>query len=406
MLDQQILLASCKSREAWEKVRKYISSRELSPNIGFWWKLVQEYYERDRKAESINLEVLRELGKTRIQNPKHVDGLIGALVASDHGTSPANITVAALAVLRNNRAAEFASAAFSGDYKKSQELLEEVNDLWSKDSLEAEEEEVLRAAPAEELFSVVGQERRIPILPTALNIRVGGGVLPGQHILIFGRTEIGKSSFVINLMAGFIKQRQRVLYVGNEDEINAVKFRLMCRVTGKTAQEVEATKAESISLYRARGAEDLCRLVHMQPGTIEAIEKEVGEFKPAVLVLDQIRNLSSGEDGMTRKLEANAIRFRSLLARHNLVGVSVTQASDKSDRNSADTPVWLAAGDVDSSRVGLPAQADLMLGVGGNQEMISRGQRAISICKNKLFSGPQSREGFICNLDVARNIVT
>jgi hypothetical protein len=406
VLDQQILLASCKSRSAWEKVSRYIGVRELSPNVGFWWKLLEEYYGRDKKTDSVDLEVLRELGKAKIQNPKHLDGILGILDADAVDTSPSNIVAASLGILRNNRAAEFASAAFSGDTKKAQEILSEINELWEKESLDEEAEEVIRAVPAEDIFKLTGQDSRIPILPQSLNVRVGGGVLPGQHILIFGRTEIGKSSFVINLMAGFIRQRQKVLYVGNEDEINGVKARLLCRIIGKSHQEAERDPAGSAALFRGRGGEDFARLVHMQPGSIEAIEREVQEYRPSVLILDQIRNLSASEDGMTRKMESNAIRFRSLLARYNLVGVSVTQASDKSDRNSADLPVWLSAGDVDSSRVGLPAQADLMLGIGGNQDMISRGQRAISICKNKLFSGPQSREGVICNFDVSRNIVS
>lgn len=406
MLDQQLLTAACQSRPAWEKVSKYITAKELSPNIGFWWKLVQEYYERDRKAERVDLAVLRELGTSRIQNPKHVDGILVALPVSFDGSSAANAVTAALGVLRNNRAAEFASAAFAGEAKKASALLEDLNELWGKDSLDAEEDTIIRAVPVEELFNRVGTANRIPILPQALNIRVGGGVLPGQHVLIFGRTEIGKSSFVINLMAGFIRQKQKVLYVGNEDEINSVKARLLCRITGKSQQEAESDTAGGSKLFRDRGGEDYSRMVHMQPGSIESIEREIQEYRPSVLILDQIRNLAASEDGMTRKLEANAIRFRSLLSRYNLIGVSVTQASDKSDKNSADLPVWLSAGDVDSSRVGLPAQADLMLGIGGNTEMIQRGQRAISICKNKLFSGPQSREGFICNFDVSRNVIS
>lgn len=34
--------------------------------------------------------------------------------------------------------------------------------------------------------------------------------------------------------------------------------------------------------------------------------------------------------------------------------------------------------------------------------MIARGQRSISLCKNKLDAGPTSREGFIVEFDLAR----
>jgi hypothetical protein len=405
MLDNQILAAAISSREAYDKIEKHLSFKEFSPHIGFWWKALSAYYQRDRKASTCDRAVLLELGSAQITNPKHRDAILGALPENSDGVSVPNVVSAALGLLRTNRAAEFASAAIGGDSKKAAKLLEEVNDLYGKEDFE-DASEVIVASPIEQLFERVGSEKRIPVLPQSLNIRLGGGVLPGHHILVFGRTEIGKSAFVINLVAGFIKQKQRVLYVGNEDEINNVKARFVCRITGKTMQEVEADKDGAIATYTDRGAEQLLRLVHMQPGTIEEIDKECEAFRPSVLVLDQIRNLGSVEEGMTRRIEANAIAFRSLLSKYSLVGVSVTQASDKSERNSADLPVWLSAGDVDSSRVGLPGTADLMVGIGGNQEMISRGQRALSICKNKLFSGPQSREGLIVSVDLARSLIT
>ena len=405
MLEQQILAAAMAEREAYDKLEKHLSFKEFSPHVGFWWKALSAYYARDKRASSADRAILLELGQSGITNPKHRDAILGALPESSDGVSVPNVIAAALSLLRSNRAAEFASAAIGGDSKKAAKLLEEVNDLYGKEDFE-EESEVIVASPIEELFAIVGSEKRIPILPAALNTRVGGGVLPGHHLLIFGRTEIGKSAFVINLVAGFIKQKQRVLFIGNEDEINNVKARFVCRITGKTMQEVEAEKGSAVSCYKQRGAEDLLRLVHMQPGTIEEIDKECDSFRPSVVVLDQIRNLGSAEEGMTRRIEANAIAFRSLLSKYSLVGVSVTQASDKSERNSADLPVWLSAGDVDSSRVGLPGTADLMIGIGGSQEMISRGQRALSICKNKLFSGPQSREGLIVSVDLARSLIT
>ena len=136
------------------------------------------------------------------------------------------------------------------------------------------------------------------------------------------------------------------------------------------------------------------------------MKKCVEEWPTDIVFLDQIRNLSSNEDGMTRRLEHSAIVFRALVATHGLVGVAITQAGDRSKTHNADSPVWLSTGDVDSSRVGLPAQADLMLGIGGNADMIARGQRAISIVKNKCYSGPNSREGVIVNVDLARNIVS
>ena len=108
---------------------------------------------------------------------------------------------------------------------------------------------------------------------------------------------------------------------------------------------------------------------------------------------------------MTQRMEHNAIRFRSLLNREKLIGLSVTQAGDRSQGHNQDGPLYLSAGDVDSSRVGLPGTADLQVGIGSNKEMMARGLRMLNFAKNKLSSDPGSREPLIVRFDLARSMV-
>lgn len=403
MLDKQVLAATIADRSAFERVHKHLSPKEFSPQTGFWWKLLSEYYARDSAARHADRATLLAIGESRITNPKHRDGIIAALGEPDSTVSSANVVSAVLGLKRYNASAEFASAAMGGDSDKAQKLLGVVNELWQRDGLDSEER--IYAASIDDIFAVVGAERRLKVSPAQLNERIGGGVLPGHHILIFGRTEVGKTAFTINLAAGFIKRGLKVLYVGNEDEINVTKGRFICRLTRRTWNEVEADKRVTSKLFVDAGGEARLRCVHLQPGSVESTRRDIDEFEPAVIVVDQLRNMSGPEEGMTQRMEGNAIRFRNLISEYNITGVSVTQAGNRDQRHNEDSPIWLGSGDVDSSRVGLPAQADLMLGIGANSEMLSRGQRAISMVKNKLASGPNSREGFIVQMDTSRCIV-
>ena len=174
----------------------------------------------------------------------------------------------------------------------------------------------------------------------------------------------------------------------------------------RSSAEIESATEESIRRYRELGGEEFIKFVHMQPGTVTMIAKEVESYEPQILVIDQLRNLEDKNDGLTQKMEANAIRVRNLLAEYAILGITVAQAGDRSSGHYADPPVFLGTGDVDSSRVGYPATTDLLLGVGGNNAMLQRGQRAISIAKNKLNCGPKSREGFICSFDLSTGVVT
>jgi hypothetical protein len=141
----------------------------------------------------------------------------------------------------------------------------------------------------------------------------------------------------------------------------------------------------------------------MQPGTIPELAKECERFKPDFLFVDQIRNVSAGDAEITPRLEANATGFRNLVSRFGIVGVGVAQARDASQSHNAEPPVWLSTGDIADSRVGLPAQMDLIIGIGGNSDMLRRNQRSISLCKNKLSADPGAREGFIVEVDLARS---
>jgi DNA helicase HerA-like ATPase len=402
-LERQVLNACIEDRRAYERVKDHVSPKDFTPAIKFWWGILSEYYGRDSGSTRAERAVLGQLGEQRISNPKHVSTIMGALAVPDSPSSSPNVVAAVLGLRRYNAAAEFAAAAMAGDAEKARELLGEVNELWEVDTLGTGNNEQQYAVSIEYLFDVVGSQNRIPILPVALNERIGGGVMEGHNILVFGRTEVGKSTFAINMAAGLVRKGHRVLYIGNEDGINALKGRFVCRLTGKRWSEVEANRGEAIRIFRERGGEDNLSLVHMQPGTISQISAEIERFEPRFVFVDQIRNLASREIDLTPRLEANATGFRNLISRHRVVGVGIAQARDASQSHNAEPPIWLSTGDIADSRVGLPSQMDLILGIGGDSNMLARNQRSISLCKNKLAADEKSREGFIVEFDLARS---
>ncbi len=62
-----------------------------------------------------------------------------------------------------------------------------------------------------------------------------------------------------------------------------------------------------------------------------------------------------------------------------MLTLSVTQAGD-----SASGKLVLETGDVDFSNVGIPAQADVMVGIGFDATFEAEGLRNISLPKNKI----------------------
>lgn len=373
--------------------------RDFSPTTGYWWKILEEAYARDRNARSIDRTTFGLLGKQAIPSPKQEAILMAVLEGLESSVSPINTVHIALELKRKNLTAEFASASMSGDKKKADKLLSDLNAIWSADGFEQEQAEWNDARATNELFDRVGQAQRIPFGCPAINNKLGGGLLPGHHVVIFGRTEVGKSTFVIDSTVRLLKSNQRVLYIGNEDQIDILKLRVVGRYLRKTQAELEsADRSEVASAFSE--AESNLLMTQLHSGGVDSIRERVLEWKPDVLVVDQIRNLTGAEDGMTQRMEQNAIKIRSLLLECGIVGVSVTQANDRSERHGQEPPVFLQTGDVDSSRVGLPAQADVMLGIGANRDMQARGERYISFAKNKCSSAQDAHTGLVVNFDL------
>jgi KaiC/GvpD/RAD55 family RecA-like ATPase len=406
MFDAQLIAATLQSRAAWEILAPHITKDDMTPLAGFWYEAVAEWYAHDHMAQRIDKSLLVAQGRKRIKNPKHEEALLGFMDDLPEAPSPSNVAQIVLELKRHNVGMELAAAIAAQDSKRVGKLYREFGELQAATTLKSRSS-FEDAVEWDKLDEVVGDDKRIPLSPKLLNERCNGGALPGHHILIFGRPEVGKSTFVINMTRGFLKSGQRVLYVGNEDNINVLKRRMRCRLTLMTEEEIKAdpTGANKLAEQREKENGGALFMRHIHRGTDADLDRAIEDFEPTVLVYDQLRNHDGSGDKMTQKLETVAITHRSRLSRYGLVGVSVTQANDRTERYGQEPPEWLGMADVDSSRTGLPAQADLMIGIGAKQEHLQRNERCISIPKNKLSSDVKSKRGFVVSYDLHRSVV-
>jgi archaellum biogenesis ATPase FlaH len=240
------------------------------------------------------------------------------------------------------------------------------------------EEEFSSVTPSSLLASHFSRDNLIELWPRPLNDLVEGGAKPGHHILVFAPTEMGKTLMVINMVAGFLKNSHKVLYCGNEDPAADILMRMMSRLTGMTKYEIQDSPGKAEQLLGQRNW-DLFTLVSLSPGTFGQIHKLVEKYRPKVVVLDQLRNISVDSENRTQALEKAATYARNLAKRYGVLVVSVAQAGDSASRKTV-----LDRGDVDSSNVGIPGQCDLMIGIGADASMEEKGLRMLSFPKNKL----------------------
>lgn len=405
MLDAALIAACIASKEAWERVSPHITQSDMgTPWAAFWWGKLTEWYARDPGAKAVDKALFVEQGRLSIKNEKHELALIDFITNLPDAVSPLNAAQTALELRRHNVGMELGQAIASQDHKSIQSLLPQFNELMAATSLTGRSKR-RDALSLDELDSFVGAENKIPVAPSRVNDRLKGGALPGHHILVYGRPEVGKSTFVLNMSAGFLWSDQRVLYISTEDNENVHKNRMRSRLTGWTSDEVAANPKRANEIARDKGLEERMLITHLDYATEDALKEVIESFEPTVLILDQIRGLHTKGDGLTQSLEQAGVQVRNLLSYYQLVGVSVTQANDRSLRYGQKPPLFLGMADVDSSRTGLPGAVDVMIGVGVDDEHAKKGQRGISFPKNKLSSDPDSHDPIIVEFDTARSRV-
>ncbi len=380
-MEQQVLACIIHSREAWEKASGYIqeTAKDFSPEAAYLLDKVDEFYLADPGATRVDVDLLCAKVKRDVPSAKRVERIVQTVQSLPRDVSEINVLKELVGVKRQAIGLKLSGLLAMGKLDEAEPLLQELLDLGASSSNEDTVEEVFEATPVTDLLKDhFSNEKCIELWPESLNRAVDGQAKPGHHILVFAPTEMGKSLFVINLTAGFVAQGKKVLYIGNEDPAADLYMRYMTRMTRMNKYEIKEDPDKAQKLLDSRNY-GLLVLKPLAPGTFYEIRKLVDEYKPAVVILDQLRNLDVKSEGRTQQLERAATEARNLAKSKRLLVVSVTQAGDSATGKSV-----LGRGDVDSSNVGIPGQVDLMIGIGATEQDEMMNIRTISFPKNKL----------------------
>ena len=384
-MEQPLLAAALRSRADYDLVKSYIDIKLQTYSKPFQVIMgkVGDYYKRDANVSSVQVEILMAIIAETIRNDKHVERfnqLIAEAAASV--SSDLNVRAAILLAKQQEIGDQLAVAITSGDKDKERKLFPTYQELSNMTDLEQLAEKGLELYHDIDLQQMIAVEsdptNLIKVYPTALNDRLDGGAKRGHHIVVFGPVESGKSLTAINMSAGFAREGHRVLYFINEDRPQDIIMRHVANLSGMTKHEIYARPQLAQQRANDRGFQNVM-VVSAAPGTPEQLRDYIEKYDPAAFVMDQLRNMKVKADSRVNQLEMAATQVRNICKEQNVLGVSITQAGD-----SATGKLVLDTGDVDFSNVGIPAQADVMVGVGFNEQYDAEGLRSLSLPKNKI----------------------
>jgi len=400
MSDERSIVAACAAkREAYDAFRIHGALQDLSPLGQHWIEQISAYYQRDKGVNSTDIKLLREMG-LQAADERHADVL--SAYYDDLpivGVSASNVVAHILELQRYNLGLQLASMLQTSDVDrlKVREVIEHYQEIHNAVEVGLKKVEYL---DYDDLDQVYDPAHIVPLYPKRLKQQcLGGGAMPGHHILIYGRPEAGKSLMAIHVTAGALHHNKTVLYCGNEESVRTIGIRLACNLARANIRDYQSRAGEIRAAAETRGLGN-AHILELKPGTFAEVEAGIQDCNPDLVVVDQLPGIDVGESNPVRGIDKAARSFRTLLQKYATVGVSVSQAGDRTERHGQIPPAYLTMADVYGSRTGLPAQADLMLGIGYDQDMYDRNIRAISLPKNKIGG---SHESFKCHIDVQQS---
>lgn len=383
-MERDLLACALHSRQDYELILNYIEPKSNSYSKEFQVLLekVGEYYARDNDSASVSTEVLLAQIAGTIRSEKVANRLSDFVNEATAGTASLANVKAVILLAKQQEVADKLSAALVTDLRsdKINALIQELQDLREKETLdEGDDEDVMVNV---DLAYLMTQEydpaNVIRILPESLNKRLDHGAKKGHHIIIFARPNKGKTAFTVNLGCGVARQGKRVMHLINEDRAQDVYIRYVTNLAGMDKHSVRDNPKEADRIARENGLDNVI-VINISPGTPDQIKHYIKKYQPDCVIVDQLRNLSVKADGRVNQLEQAATSMRNLAKQMDVLMVSVTQAGD-----SARDKLILDDGDIDFSNTGIPAQADLLIGIGVDDRHEEEGLRVLNLIKNKI----------------------
>ncbi len=221
--------------------------------------------------------------------------------------------------------------------------------------------------------------------PSLLNQQVKG-VGKGHFTVIFARPESGKTAFWINMVGGengfaYQEKVNNIAIFCNEEKPSRIVLRLIQACSDMTKSHID--EEPEVANAEWEKIKDKIHVYDCKDFTVESIDSYCEEYKPDVVIVDQLDKIELSEnfDSGHEKLREIYKLTRDIASRRDVCMFGICQASsDAHDKNH------ISFNNMEGSKTGKAAEADLIIGIGKKDDWEGAEDftRTLCISKNKL----------------------
>ena len=210
-----------------------------------------------------------------------------------------------------------------------------------------------------------------------------GGIGGGNLMIAFARPETGKTAFWVSLCAGpngFAEQGAKIHAFINEEPAVRTQMRAISCYTGMTRQEIIDDIQTAQSYWG--DIKDNISMFDTVDWSMDDIDTHCEKHKPDIIVIDQLDkiNVSGTYSRTDEKLRQIYTSVREIAKRRDCAVIAISQASAEADNRNS-----VSFSQMENSKTGKAAEADLIIGIGRNANTdLENNIRTLCVSKNKI----------------------
>jgi len=219
-------------------------------------------------------------------------------------------------------------------------------------------------------------------------------------MIAFARPETGKTAFWVSLCAGpngFAEQGAKIHAFINEEPAIRTQMRAISCYTGMTREEIVDDIQTTQSYWS--DIKNNISMFDTVDWSIEDIDSHCEKHEPDIIVIDQLDKINvagtfARTDEKLRKIYTNV---REIAKRRNCAVIAISQASAEADNRNS-----ISFSQMENSKTGKAAEADLIIGIGRNITTDpSDRTRTLCVSKNKI-NGYHGEDHCIIRKEISR----